>query len=318
MTHTIIFDTDPGVDDAQAIALIMAHPDIEVLGLTTTFGNVRVETATRNALLLTELAGQKIPVAQGADYPLVKTPYPVPAHIHGADGLGNQTLSEPSGQIEPISAAQFIVDRTRERPGEITLMAVGPLGNLAMAIALDPDVVNRVKQVVIMGGSAARGGNVTPLAEANIFSDPHAAKRVLTAGWPLVMVGLDVTLDTVITPDRMARIAEGQGALGKVLSHSYDFYADFYRSAIGLDGCCPHDSCAVAWLVHPEFFESVTGHLDVVTEGPAEGQTIFAPKERQYVSDRWSRTPAVQVCMKVDGEAVSNWIEQTLTSSSGV
>ncbi|MFC0268426.1 nucleoside hydrolase [Kushneria aurantia] len=313
-TQPIIFDTDPGVDDAQAIALIMADPDIEVVGMTTTFGNVRVATATHNALLLAELGGQpQIPVAQGADYPLSKTPYPVPTFIHGDDGLGNQPLPTPSGQPDARNAAQFLIDKTLERPGEISLVAVGPLGNLAMALALDPDIVNRVKQVIIMGGSAGRGGNVTPVAEANIFNDPHAARKVLTAGWPLTMVGLDVTLETVITPERMARIAAAQNEdLGRVLSKSYDFYADFYRNNVGLDGCCPHDSCAVAFLKHPELFTTVEGHLDVITEGIGEGQTIFAPAGQPYVSDRWSQNPLVKVCMGVDGNAVVDWIEQTL------
>lgn len=317
MTQPIIFDTDPGVDDAQAIALIMADPEIEVVGMTTTFGNVRVDTATRNALLLAELAGQEIPVARGADYPLSKIPYPVPDFIHGADGLGNQELPTPTGRPHELSAAQFIIEKTRERPGEIALVAVGPLGNLAMALALDPDVANRVKKVIIMGGSAQRGGNVTPVAEANMFNDPHAARKVLTAGWPLVMVGLDVTLETVITPARMTRIAEAIGGdYGRILSRSYDFYADFYRNNVGLDGCCPHDSCAVAYLKKPELFTTVKGHLNVVTEGPAEGQTVFAPAGQPFVSDRWSQTPEVEVCMGVDGEALVDWIEQTLTGHS--
>lgn len=314
MPTPIIFDTDPGVDDAQAIALIMADPEIDVLGITTTFGNVHVETATRNALLLVELAGQEIPVAQGAAYPLAKTPHDVPAHIHGADGLGNQNLPAPKGEAVAQTAAQFIVEQTRQRPGEITLVAVGPLGNLATAIQLDPDVVNRVKQVVIMGGSIRRGGNVTPVAEANIFSDPHAASRVLTAGWPLTLVGLDVTHETVIEPERMARIRAARGELGEVLSRSYDFYADFYRGALGIDGCCPHDSCAIAWLRRPDLFRTVRGHLSVVTEGLAEGQTLFAPEGQGFVGDRWMQSPLVDVCMAVDGKAAVDWMEAVLTA----
>nr|WP_163503261.1 nucleoside hydrolase [Halomonas socia] len=312
MTTPIIFDTDPGVDDAQAIAIALAHPDIELLGLTTTYGNVDIATATHNALLLSELAGQSIPVAQGAAAPLVKPKHPAPAHIHGANGLGNIELPAVSGQPDPRSAGQFIVDTVNARPGEVTIVAVGPLGNLAAALQLDPGIVERVKQVVIMGGSIREGGNVTPVAEANIFNDPHAASRALTAGWPLVMVGLDATHRCVLSPADMQAIAAGQGRLGEVLKDSYAFYRRFYQEALGIDGCCPHDSCALAWLMAPQLFTTAHGYLTVVTEGDAEGQTIFAPEGRAFLDARWSRTPLVEVCLNADGPAVVSWIVDTL------
>lgn len=313
MATPIIFDTDPGVDDAQAIAIALAHPDIELLGLTTTYGNVDIATATNNALLLSELAGQRIPVAQGAAAPLVKAKHPAPAHIHGANGLGNIELAEVQGKAQPQSAAQFIVEQVNARPGEITLVAVGPLGNLAAALQLDPALVDKVKQVVVMGGSVKEGGNVTPVAEANIFNDPHAAARVLTAGWPLMMVGLDATHRCVLSPAHMERIAAGQGRLGEVLSGSYHFYREFYQGALGIDGCCPHDSCALAWLMRPDLFTTARGHLTVVTEGYAEGQTVFAPEGRPFLGERWSSTPMVDVCVDADGEAVVDWIVDVLS-----
>ncbi|GAA5178404.1 nucleoside hydrolase [Modicisalibacter zincidurans] len=313
MPTPIIFDTDPGVDDAQAIAIALAHPEIELLGMTTTYGNVDVTTATHNALLLAELAGQRIPVAQGAAGPLVKTRFPPPKHIHGDNGLGNIELPEVQGRAETLSAAQFIVEQVNARPGEITLVAVGPLGNLAAALQLDPSIVERVRRVVVMGGSIREGGNVTPVAEANLFNDPHAGQRVLTAGWPLTLVGLDATHRCVLDPDSMARIAAGQGKLGEVLAGSYEFYKAFYQQALGFDGCCPHDSCALAWLMKPELFTAVDGHLTVVTEGDAEGQTIFAPADRPFIAEHWSRTPQVQVCLNANGPAVVEWIVETLS-----
>ncbi|RKR06165.1 inosine-uridine nucleoside N-ribohydrolase [Kushneria sinocarnis] len=316
MSYSVIFDTDPGVDDAQAIALLMADPDIEIVGLTTTFGNVPIDVATRNALLLTELAGREdIPVARGAAAPMVKQPHPVPAHIHGEDGLGNQVLAEPQRAPIDSDAARFIVDSTRERPGEITLVCVGPLGNLAAALQLDPELPERVARVVVMGGSIHEGGNVTPVAEANIFSDPHAAARVLGASWPLTMVGLDVTHETVLAPDRMERICSAQGRLGEVLAASYAFYRQFYEQARGIEGCCPHDSCALAWLKHPELFQSVHGRLNVITDGLAEGQTLLARSDRQYIDRRWQNDSRAEVCLGVDGEAVVTWMEQLLTRS---
>ena len=314
MPYPIIFDTDPGVDDAQAIAIALRHPDIELLGLTTTYGNVEVETATHNALLLAQLAGRDdVPVAQGAAGPLVKPRHPAPAHIHGKNGLGDIPLPELRGQRDPRSAAQFIVDTVNARPGEITLVTVGPVGNLAAALQLDPGLVDKVKRVVVMGGSIREGGNVTPVAEANMFNDPHAAQRVLTAGWPLTLVGLDVTHRCVLTQEHMNRIEAGQGALGKVLAESYAFYSDFYREFLGIDGCCPHDSCALAWLLRPELFTSAPGHLTVVTDGSAEGQTIFAPEGRGFIQERWSHTPLVEVCLEADGQAVVEWIAETLS-----
>ncbi|MDI5932985.1 nucleoside hydrolase [Halomonas kalidii] len=313
MPHPIIFDTDPGVDDAQAIAIALRHPDIELLGMTTTYGNVDVETATHNALLLAELAGRgDVPVAQGAAVPMVKPRHPAPAHIHGDNGLGNIELPAARGRPDPRNAAQFIVDTVNARPGEVTLVAVGPVGNLAAALQLDPAIVDRVRQVVIMGGSIREGGNVTPVAEANMFNDPDAAARVLTAGWPLTLVGLDVTHRCVLTPAHMARIEAGQGELGRVLAGSYAFYRDFYYEFLGIDGCCPHDSCALAWLLRPELFITSRGHLTVATSGDAEGQTIFAPEGRAFIEARWSRTPLVDVCLGVDGLAVSDWIADTL------
>ena len=312
MSHPIIFDTDPGVDDAQAIAIALRHSELDLLGLTTTYGNVDVETATHNALLLAELAGREVPVAQGAAAPLVKARHPPPAHIHGANGLGDIELPPVRGQADPRSAAQFIVDTLNARPGEVTLVAVGPVGNLAAALQLDPTVIEKVKRVVIMGGSIREGGNVTPVAEANMFNDPDAAARVLTAGWPLTLVGLDVTHRCVLTDAHMTRIEAGQGELGKVLAGSFAFYRDFYREFLGIDGCCPHDSCALAWLLRPELFTTARGHLTVATAGDAEGQTIFAPEGRGFIESRWSRTPLVEVCLGVDGDAVSEWIADTL------
>ncbi|MEQ6917510.1 nucleoside hydrolase [Halomonas aquatica] len=313
MSHPIIFDTDPGVDDAQAIAIALRHPEIELLGLTTTYGNVDVETATHNALLLSELAGRDIPVAQGAAGPMVKDRHPPPAHIHGANGLGDITLPPVKGKAEAVSAPQFIVDTVNARPGEVTLVAVGPVGNLAAALQLDPTIIDRVKHVVIMGGSIREGGNVSPVAEANMFNDPDAASRVLTAGWPLTLVGLDVTHRCVLTDAHMTRIEAGQGELGKVLAGSFAFYRDFYREFLGIDGCCPHDSCALAWLLRPELFTTARGHLTVATAGDARGQTIFAPEGRDFIESRWSRTPLVEVCLSVDGAAVSDWIADTLS-----
>jgi inosine-uridine nucleoside N-ribohydrolase len=152
----VIYDTDPGVDDAMALYYALAHPDIELLGITTSYGNVTAPQATANALYLTQLAGRNIPVAQGAQQPLVKHAEAPPDFIHGADGLGNLPSRAPAtGQVDPRSAAQFIVDMARQHPGQITLVPVGPLTNMALALQLEPRLPHLLKQVVIMGGAIA-------------------------------------------------------------------------------------------------------------------------------------------------------------------
>ncbi|WP_110665245.1 nucleoside hydrolase [Salinicola halophilus] len=313
MTHSIIFDTDPGVDDAQAIAIALAHPEIELLGMTTTFGNVTIEVATSNALLLAELAEQRIPVAQGAAEPMVKKKNPPPGHIHGDNGLGNMALPETTTHAVEQSAPQFIVEQVNARPGEVVLVAVGPLGNLAAALQLDPTLPQKVKQVVVMGGSIREGGNVTPVAEANMFNDPHAAAKVLQADWPLTLVGLDATHRCVLDPASMKKIVAGQEKLGRVLEESYAFYRRFYQKAQGIDGCCPHDSCALVWLLRPDLFTTRQGYLSVITEGLAEGQTLLSPLEREFVDARWSIGTPKQVCLDANGPAVIDWIVEALT-----
>src|SRR5210317_1441095 len=204
----MIIDTDPGIDDAMAIFTAMAHPQIELLGLTTTYGNVSVDQATTNALKLVEMAGLDIPVAKGVATPWFKPLAPFPDFVHGADGFGNLNLSAPQRSAVSQSAAQFIVEQVNKHPGEISLVAIGPLGNLATALHLDPELPNKVKQVVIVGGVIAADGNVSPVAEANILSDPHAADRVFAAPWKLVMVGLDVTHQIMVPRGLFDEIAE--------------------------------------------------------------------------------------------------------------
>ena len=179
----VIYDTDPGVDDAMALYYALAHPAVDVVGITTTFGNVTVEQAAINALYLTAIAGRNMPVTQGVATPWCKPGEVPPAYIHGADGLGNLAQRvATTNQLDPRASAQFIVDMARAQPGEITLVAVGPLGNLSLALKLEPRLPTLLREVVIMGGAITEPGNVSPVAEANIWNDPHAADHVFTAG----------------------------------------------------------------------------------------------------------------------------------------
>lgn len=317
--HKVIFDTDPGVDDAMALYFALAHPAIDVVGITTTFGNVYVEQATVNALYLTRLVGRSIPVAQGVNIPLAKAPGTPPAFIHGADGLGNlPSRIDVGGKAETESAAEFIVKMARLHPGEITLVAVGPLGNLGLALKLEPNLPKLLKRVVLMAGAVDEPGNVSPVAEANVWNDPDAADLVFTAGWDLTMVGLDVTHKVVLPASFFARLAEQHKHVAMdTLSHAVNFYANFYQSIrpdLG-HACYGHDVLAFVWLVAPEMFKTQSGRVRVAKEGIANGQTMMAKLAIPYPQAGWEADkPETRVCMEVDAAACAALIDSTLAS----
>lgn len=320
IARPVIFDTDPGVDDALALLFAMAHPGIDLLGITTTFGNVSVEQATANALLLCELTGRELTVAQGVAKPLVKPAEPPPSFIHGADGLGDLPYrAQTHQQADARSAAQFMVETVKARPGQVTIVAVGPLGNLALALELEPAFAQLVREVIVMGGTIDEPGNVSPVAEANVWNDPHAGERVFTAGWPLTMVGLDVTHKVVVPLELMTRmaLAHKHPAMDALL-HAFKFYANFYASRhphlLSTPGCYAHDLLAFIYLLAPEFFVVDRGGIRVATEGLAQGQTMMSRHPfMPYPQNGWGPELAQsQVCMAVDASACIDLLERTL------
>lgn len=319
MTHKVIFDTDPGVDDAMALYFALAHPDIEVVAITTTFGNVTVAQATANALYLTRLAGRDIKVAQGGAQPLMKAPGKPPGFIHGDDGLGNlPSRLAVQGQAETISAAELIVAMARAHPGEITLVAVGPLINLSLALKLEPQLPKLIKQVVLMAGAVLEPGNVSPVAEANVWNDPHAADCVFTAGWNLAMVGLDVTHRVIMPSTYFEQLAQHhqQHAAITTLQHAVNFYCDFHRTISADFGhaCYGHDILAFVYLVAPHLFTTQDGRIRVQVDGLAQGQTMMDRNEDlQYPDSGWEKDRAkTRVCLHVDVAACLNLIQETL------
>jgi inosine-uridine nucleoside N-ribohydrolase len=313
MPEKVIIDTDPGIDDAMAIFFAMAHPEIELLGLTTTFGNVSVTQASANALTLVDLAGQKTPVAGGAATPSVQPARPFPAFVHGDDGFGNLHLPPPGLTVESRGAAEFIVDVVSAHPHEVTLVAIGPLGNLAAALNLDPDVARKAKRVVIMGGAVRRPGNVTPVAEANIICDPDAADVVFAAPWATTLVGLDVTNSVLMERALFQRIAACNPAVGSFLQRASDFYIDFHQQYLGKDRCRGHDVTALVYVVEPALFELLRGDVRVVTDGLAIGQTILAAEGHRY-GPGWQGRSMVQACVDVNAQEVIRVFETQLSS----
>ncbi len=272
----IIIDTDPGIDDAIALCYALAHPRLEVIALTSIFGNVSAQLAADNAQRLCDLTEKPVLVAKGADAPLCIESKPVADFVHGKNGFGNISLPASTHTISNKSAAELIVDKVLETPGEITLVPVGPLTNLALALELAPEISTRVKEVVVMGGVFFGKGNVTPFAEANIWNDPHAALRVLSADWPLTMLGLDVTYQINFSRSYLDILASTSQTVGGFLRDACDFYINFYEQNHNFDGCCPHDLLAVAYTVNPEWFGIKKGQLDVTTSGEEIGRTTLS------------------------------------------
>lgn len=295
MTTKLIIDTDPGIDDAMAIFYAAAAPDIELLGLTTIFGNVTTKMATRNALRLLEAADLELPVAHGAEKPLVLPPFEPSAHVHGDEGFGDIPAADPKGEAVSEEAADFLIRMAREHKGELVVCPVGPLTNIALAVQRDPEFVKNCKRIVIMGGSLEAGGNITPHAEANIYHDPHAAEVVFAAAaGKVVMVGLDVTLKILCTPEDFDGIKERSPDLGGMLKDMSVFYIKFYQEVANLNGCSLHDPAAVIACTHADLFQTRAVKLGVSVEEDTSGKTQLAEDGRGDT----------HVAMDVDAEAV--------------
>ena len=299
----ILFDTDPGIDDAMALLMLARDPRAELVGITTTFGNAAVDRTTANALALCERFGIEVPVARGAVHGLVLPPSDFPAHVHGADAMGNIGMAAAKKRrAEVTPAPQFICEMARRHPGELTLVAVGPLTNLALALQHDPQLVEQVKAVVVMGGAFGEHGhrgNVSPVAEANIAGDPHAADLVFTAAWPVTIVGLDVTHEVLLDTAYLDALGREGGREGVFIREITRCYEAFYNRRTG-GGIFSHDASAVACALDSTPFTLRRGPVRVVTEGIAIGQTIQMRLGESFPSGAWADTPAQSVCIEVD------------------
>ncbi len=296
----IIIDTDPGIDDSMAIFFALSSPELEVIGLTTVFGNVHVDLAATNALRLLEIAGRTdIPVAKGAADSLVGDYKNPPAFIHGDDGQGNVNLPPPTSAPIAQSSAQFIVEQIMAAPGEVTLVPIGPLTNIALALRLEPRIAHNVKQVVLMGGNALVSGNSTPAAEANIYDDPEAADVVFGAEWPVTMVGLDVTTKAMMSDAQLQSYGRSSNPMAQHIARIYPIYYQFSQKTNKLDGLFVHDSTAIAYLLLPDAFKVEKWPVRVETQGISRGKTwpLMRPNARAVA---WHNRPDVNVCVGID------------------
>lgn len=310
----LIIDTDPGVDDAIALLMVFQLPEFEVIGLTTIFGNVSTEDATRNALHLCEVAGfPDIPVAEGSPEPLKRGPPFIADFVHGSDGLGNTFPSPPKNKKIDKNACEFLVDKVSEYPGEVTILTLGPLTNIALAVKKDRSFASKVKRIVILGGSFFASGNINPAAEANIYGDPEAADIVFTCGAEIVVVGLNVTTQVMLSDQDLCELRDSGGRYGRYIYNISQFYKDWHVKSDGVHGIYLHDPTCFAALYKPQLFEFKRGAVRVETQGICTGHTLMDLGLKNWNSNNpWTGVKPVSVGWTVDAAAVVNLVKEVL------
>ena len=296
MAIPIVIDCDPGHDDAIALLLALASPELELLGVTTVAGNQSLEKTTANAIRVLELVGRgDVPVAPGAERPLVRE-LVVADWVHGESGLDGPALAAPVATPQDVHAVDLIADVVRSSPERITVVPTGPLTNLALFLARHPDLAERLERIVLMGGAIAEG-NVTPAAEFNVWADPEAAARVFASGLDVTMIGLDVTHKALFLPAHAERLRTA-GRTGAFVAELADFFHRFHRETYGFPGSPIHDAVAVAHVARPGLVTVTERHVAVETHSElCRGRTVV---------DLWRRTgnlPNAHVAVDIDADA---------------
>lgn len=305
----VIIDCDPGQDDAIALLLALASPEeIDLLGITCVAGNVPLPLTTRNARIVVELSGRRdVPVHAGCARPIVR-PLSTAERVHGKSGLDGYDWPEPTLPLAEMHAVEFIVERClAAEDGSITLCPLGPMTNVASAIVHEPRILPKLREIAFMGGAALIPGNVTPVAEFNIHTDPHAAHTVLESGVPLTMFGLDVTHKAITTPERLRAIRDIGTPVAEAAAAMLTFYDRCDIARYGERGAPLHDPCVVAHLLQPDLFSGKDCHVAVETESALTmGQTV---------TDWWGvtgRTPNCRVVTGIDSEGYYALIRERL------
>ncbi len=308
--HRIILDTDPGIDDALALFLALASPEVQLEAITTVNGNVGVAATTRNALTLLEFLGRtNIPIARGSDRPLLRT-YTDAAYVHGDNGLGGIQLPDPRIQPIPQHAVDVIIERILAAPGEITLVPIGPLTNIALAVRREPRIAQQVREVVIMGGALRVPGNVTPGAEFNIYVDPEAAHIVFHAGWPIRLVALDVTMQARLPRPAVDALAQSHSRVGPLIQQMLAYYFDVFGPLYHVSEFHMHDPLCLAASFRPDLLTWQPVYVDVELDGKlTTGQTVA------YFDQPDAPPPNMQVATTVNEPA---FIEMFLERMRGL
>ncbi|GIK42726.1 MAG: nucleoside hydrolase [Chloroflexota bacterium] len=290
----VILDTDPGIDDALAILLALASPEINLEALTVVMGNCSTAQGVSNALSVLELAGAgDISVAPGLDRPLLQPLLTAP-ETHGQTGLGYAQLPPPRHSPAGQHAVDLLIERVMAAPGEITVVAIGPLTNLALAIRREPALLQAIHEVIIMGGALRHEGNTTPLAEFNVYVDPHAAHIIYHSGLPLTLVPLDVTYQCILTQADVERLLAFDSPITRFVAEATRFYMEFHDEYQGIQGCVINDPLALALTFAPDLVETRPLHVtvDLYSE-------LSLGKTMADFYDMWSKPPNMQVALKV-------------------
>ncbi len=321
MVKKIVIDTDPGVDDSLAIFVALNSPELEVLGLTTIFGNAVTTTCTENALRLLEIAERTdIPVVEGAHVPLNGNFRGAATFVHGDNGQGNAELPLPTTNSLEVDAVTFLKKTIDTHPNEIILVPVGPLTNIANLLLEYPGIDKKIKEIVLMGGNAQSPGNATPTAEANILNDPEAADIVFSAQCKITMVGLDVTNNVFMSEEQVEIIGSFNNAKSKHINKINPFYFNFLKNFFQKSGMPIHDSSAVTYLVHPEYFETIQHPIKVETLGISRGKTWMGmgiSDNEEGFGERlkpWENRTKANICINVDSEKVISFITQRISN----
>jgi len=293
----IIMDVDTGIDDALAIAYAAASPEVELLGISTTYGMVSVDYTYRNTLKVLEYLGVDVPVYSGSDKPLVLSCDHPGVRFHGEDGLGNAVGTVAKSEASAVHAVDFLIEQIRKHGKELTLVTTAPLTNLAHAITKDPEITGMIGRVVTMGGAVTTPGNVSKFAEANIRLDPHAAQAVFQSELPITLVGLDVTRKTLLTRKNVEDWRVQGTPIGAFLADVTDFYLAAYEKHYPyLEGCALHDPLAVGVVTHPDLVRTLPMYIQVDLEDDALGRTT------EDLYRKSPHGPNVDVCVDVDGQ----------------
>jgi purine nucleosidase len=293
----IILDTDPGIDDALAMLLAVASPEIDLGAVTVTGGNCPLAQGVRNARAVLQLVASPVPVLPGVALPLIREAYTAP-ETHGDSGLGNAHLPDPPILFAAEHAVDYLVREILSAREPVTLVAVSPLTNVAMAIRREPLIAQRVREVIVMGGALAVPGNTTPLAEFNIFVDPHAAHIVLHSGLPITLLPWDITSKVLLTQQHVDSLLETPSPVSRFIADATSFYIDFHRQYFGYAGSSINDPCAVALVFQPELatYESLFVEVEINSE-TSMGKTMAD------VNNVWRRPPNVRLVRSFDADA---------------
>ncbi|CAM6092031.1 unnamed protein product [Calypogeia fissa] len=312
----VIIDTDPGIDDAMAILMAFQSPELEIIGLTSVFGNVHATLATFNALFLCELGGHPhVPVAEGSGSPLKGGVPRIADFVHGDDGLGNTNLAKACNKKIEQSAVDFLIEKVSQYPGEISIVALGPLTNVAHAIKKNSSFGKNIGQLIVLGGAFFSSGNVSPAAEANIFGDPEAADFVFTSpGINTFVIGINLTTQVILTDEDLIEIKNSNGRHAEFLFNCTQFYKKWHIQSDRLHGIFLHDPTCMAAVLDPTLFTYRKGTVRVETSGICAGHTLLdlGLRKWKWGENPWTSLPAVNVGWRVNAEGVKRLVRDTL------